>query len=172
MTKSPRMLIVPFVLASGLLDGCSSSPSTPSPPPPAGMVELTTNRPDGAMLVVNQCVDEEGNLFTCTRDLQMTFSVLLNRDVDRGIVWTDFYTTTGRLCAAASTRFVSLTAGTPVTLTASTVYLSLQGSATSPECGLPLQTTRMVARLFRDPSSPHQDLLTQEFSKAYTFVSP
>ena len=161
-----------LTLASGFLAGCeSSAPTTPSPPPPAGMVELTTNRPDGAILLVNPCVDEEGNLDSCTRDLQMTISVVLNRDVDRAVVNVQFYTATGRLCAAGNTAVVPLTAGTPVRLTASSVYVFFQGNATSPECGLPLQTTRMVAQLLQERISPSV-LLTQEFSNAYTFTNP
>jgi hypothetical protein len=172
VTKGTRIAALRLMLASGLLVGCgSSSPTTPSPPA-AGTIELTTNRPEGAMLVVNPCVDEEGNLFTCTRDLQVTFSVVLNRNVDRALVFTQFYTMTGRLCAAANTGIVSLTEGTPVTLIAPVVSLQLQGSATSPECGLPLQTTRIVAQLFQDPSPSSQALLTREFTKAYTFTSP
>jgi hypothetical protein len=62
-----------------------------------------------------------------------------------------------------------LTAGTLVTLTASSVYLSFQGGATS-QCGLPVQTTRMVAHLLDWGSQ--RDLLTQEFSNAYTFTDP
>jgi hypothetical protein len=53
------------------------------------------------------------------RDLQTTFSLVLNRDVARAIVSTQFYTTTGRLCAAANTQVASLSAGTPLALTAS-----------------------------------------------------
>lgn len=136
--------------------------------PPQGRVELTTNRADGATLVVNPCPGEE-NTIPCTGDLQMTFSVVLNRDIDRARVWTEFYTPAGRLCGGASTAFVSLTAGTPVTLTASSVYLSFQGAPTA-QCGLPVQTTRMVAHLY-DWASPN-DVLTQEFSKAYTFMIP
>lgn len=136
--------------------------------PSQGRVELTTNRADGAMLVVNPCPGE-GNTIPCTGDLQMTFLVVLNRDIDRARVWTEFYTTTGRLCGGASTAFVSMTAGTPVTLTASSVYLSLQGAATA-QCELPLQTTRMVAHLY-EWASPI-DVLTQEFPRAYTFIIP
>jgi hypothetical protein len=133
------------------------------------MLELTTNRPDGAMLVVNTC-PSEGDLFPCTDDLQMTFSVVLNRDIDRAIVSTQFYTTTGRLCAAANTQIASLSAGTPLALTASAVSVPLPG--TSPECGLPVQTTLMVAHLIQDGGPAVGDLLAQEFTKAYTFVNP
>jgi hypothetical protein len=114
-------------------------------------------------------LDEEqsGWDIPCTGDLQMTFSVVLNRDIDRARVWTEFYTATGQSCGDASTAFVSLTAGIPVTLTASSIYLSFQGGATS-QCGLPVQTTRMVAHLF-DWASP-RDVLTEKFSKTYTFT--
>src|SRR5205823_5988064 len=137
------------LVAAGLPAGYGSlSPSTPSPVPPTalGRIELTTNRPDGATLMVNPCPGEE-NPTPCTSDLQMTFSVVLNRDIDRARVWTEFYTATGQSCGDASTVFVSLKAGTPVTLAASSIYLSFQGGATS-QCGLPAQTTRMVAHLF------------------------
>lgn len=97
----------------------------------------------------------------------MTFSVVLNRDIERARVWTEFYTVTGQLCGGASTAFGSLTAGTPVTLTAASVYLSFQGGATS-QCGLPVQTTRMVAHLL-DWGSP-RDVLTEESSNTYTFT--
>ncbi len=161
-----------LILASGLLAGCgASSPSTPSLLPLAGTIALTTNHPDGAMLAVNPCPSEDGDGFTCSRDLQMAFSVVLNRDIDRAIVSTQFYTTTGRLCAAANTQIASLSAGTPLALTASTVWLLLLGS-TSPECGPPVQTTRMVAHLIQDGGPAVGDLLTQEFTKAYTFVNP
>lgn len=160
------------ILATGLLAGCRS-PSSPSAPPPAGTVELTTNRPEGATLVVNSCVDEEGARFTCTRDLQLIFSVVLNRNVERARVWTEFYTSGRILCGSAGTAIVRVTAGTPVTLTTSSISLALQGSLTPPECGLPLQTTRMVAHLHEDPTmAPHGDLLTQEFSRVYRFIGP
>ncbi len=168
MTNGTRIPVALLMLASGLLAGCeAASPSTPSLPPPAGMIELTTNRPDGATLVVNPCADEEGNLFPCTRDLQMTFSVVLNRDVDSASVGTKFYTATGQFCAVTNTP-VSLTAATPVTLTVSPVYMLLRGITT--ECGLPLQTTRIVTHLYRTNGSG--DLLTQEFPNAYTFTEP
>ncbi len=170
MTNRTRSVAL-SMLASGFLAGCeSSAPTTPSLPPPAGMVELTTNRPDGAMLVVNPCVDEEGNRDSCTRDLQMTISVVLNRDVDRAMVRVEFYTATGRLCAAGNTAVVPLTAGTPARLTASSVYVFFQGSNVT-LCGLPFQTTRMVAQLTQERVSPSA-LLTQEFSNAYTFTNP
>jgi hypothetical protein len=123
------------------------------------------------MLVVNTC-PSEGDLFPCTDDLQMAFSVVLNRDVDSASVSTQFYTATGQLCAGATAASVSLTAGTPVTLTVPTVYLSLQGSSTSPECALPLKTTRIVAHLLHVNTSRGGDLVTQEFSKTYTFIHP
>jgi hypothetical protein len=160
-------------LANGwLLAGCGSSPLTPSLPPPAGVLELTTNRPVGATLAVNLCVEPENEPLPCTRDLQLTFSVVLNRDLDRARVSTQFYTTSGHLCAATTTESVSVTAGSPVTLNASSVYLWLQGSSMSPECRLPVQTTRIVAHLFQDGGPAVGDLLTQEFSKAYTFTNP
>jgi hypothetical protein len=93
--------------------------------------------------------------------------VVLNRDIDSVRVWTEFYTANGRSCGDASTVFVSLKAGTPVTLTASSICLSFQGGATS-QCGLPVQTTRMVAHVF-DGASPGE-VLTEEFSKTYTFT--
>jgi len=170
MTNGPRTLVALSMTASGLLSGCGSFPLAPSLAPPAGVLELTTSRPGGATLVVNPC-PADGDVFPCTRDLQMTYSVVLNRDVDRAIVWTEFYTPAGLLCAAANSDIGSLTSGTPVMLTASTVYLSLQGSSTSPDCGLPVQTTRMVAHLFQE-NGPAGDLLKQEFSNAYTFTSP
>lgn len=170
MTYGARILGALSMIASGLMSGCESFPLAPSLAPPAGVLELTTSRPAGATLVVNPC-PAEGDVFSCTRDLQMTFSVVLNRDVDRAIVWTEFYTPAGLLCAAANTEIVALTSGTPITLTASSVYLSLQGSSTSPECGLPVHTTRMVAHLHQD-GGPSGDLLKQEFTKGYTFTNP
>jgi hypothetical protein len=122
--------------------------------------------------VVSQCFDE-GNLKPCTRDLHMAFSVVLNIGVDRALVRPEFYTATGRLCGATKTEVVSLSAGTPATLPASSVFLGLQGSATSPECEFPLQSTRMVAHLWRVDSRGEVDvLLTQEFSKTFTFTNP
>jgi hypothetical protein len=172
MTNGPRILIALLMLANGLLAGCGASPLTPSLAPPAGVLELTTNHPAGATLAVNPnlCVEPENEPVPCTRDLQLTFSVVLNRDLDRVRVSTQFYTTSGHLCAATTTESVSVTAGTPATLTASSVCLWLPGS--SPECGLPVQTTRMVAHLFQDGGPAVGDLLTQEFSKAYTFTNP
>ena len=170
MTNRPRIPVALLMLASGLLAGCRSSPLSPSLPPPAGVLELTTNRPGGATLVVNPC-PADGGVFWCTGDLQMTFSVVLNRDVDRAFVATEFYTATGLLCAGVSTGTVALTARTPATLTASSVYVRLQGSSTSPECGLPVQTTRIVAHLIHD-NGPAGHLLNGEFSKAYTFTNP
>ena len=174
MTNGARILIALLMLANGLLAGCGASPLTPSLPPPAGVLELTTNRPVGATLAVNLCVEPENEPWPCTRDLQMTFSVVLNRDVDHAVVFTSFYSATGLLCAGGSTETVALTAGTPATLTASSVYVRLQGSSTPPECGLPVQTTRIVAQLmrvnFNGPGTGH--LLNGEFSKAYTFTNP
>ena len=165
-----RISVALLILASGLPAGCgASSPWTPSLLPLAGTIALTTNHPDGATLVVNPCL-EEGDWFPCSRDLQMTFSVVLNRDISRAIVSSQFYTATGRLCAAANTQIASLSAGTPIALTAPAVYAPLPG--TSPECGLPLQTTRIVAHLNQDGGPAVGDLLTQEFTKAYIFVNP
>lgn len=120
---------------------------------------------------IRLCVEPENEPEPRTRDLQLTFSVVLNRDLDRARVSTQFYTTSGHLCAATTTDSVSVTAGTPVTLKASSVYLWLPGSL-SPECGLPVQTTRIVAHLFQDNGPAVGDLLTQEFSTAYTFTNP
>ena len=111
MTNGPRIQVALLMLASGLLAGCGSSPLSPSLPPPAGVLELTTNLPGGATLVVNPC-PAEGDVFWCTGDLQMTFSVVLNRDVDRAFVATEFYTATGLLCAGGSTETVALTGDT------------------------------------------------------------
>ena len=174
MINGMRLQVALLALASGLMAGCgASSPSTPSVLPPTGTIELAaTSRPDGATLGVNVCVEPENEPWPCTRDLQMTYSVVLNRDLDRARIFTQFYTTTGQLCAATNTELGLLTAGTPVTLTASSVFLSLQGSSTSPECALPLRTTRMVAHLNQDGGPAAGDLLTQEFARAYTFVNP
>ena len=60
---------------------------------------------------MNLCVEPENAPLPCTRDLQMTFSVVLNRDVDHAVVSTLFYTATGRLCAGVGTGTVALTAG-------------------------------------------------------------
>ena len=169
MNNGTRIGFGLLLLVSGLPAGCgSTSPSTPSPVSATalGRMELTTNRPDGGTLVVKFCPGE-ANPIPCTEDLQMTFSVVLNRDIDRARVWTEFYSATGQLCAGASTAFVPMTAGTAVTVTAPSIYLSLQGGATS-QCGLPAQTTRMVAHLLDWAS--HGDVLTEEFSKTYTFT--
>jgi len=173
MAKGSPIGAVLLLLAGGWLTGCGSpSPSMPSPGPAVGTIELTTSSPDGSSLVVTQCL-EEGDLFPCTRDLHMTFSVVLNRGVDRALVQPQFFTDSGRLCGATQTAMVSLTAGTPATLTASSVYLVLQGSSTSPECLVPLQTTRLVAHLYQVNSSGEvAELLTQEFAKAYNFINP
>lgn len=153
--------------------GCGYPPSTPSPPAPAGTVSLTTDRPDGSTLVVTICAEPESEPWPCTRDIELTFSVVLNRDLDRARVSTDFYTPTGQLCASATTpELVSLTAGTPVTMTAPIVFLSLQGSSTSSECGLPLRTTRMVSRLYQEQGPTLGDLLIQELPRTYIFVNP
>ena len=109
-------------------------------------------------------------MWSCTRDLQMSFSVVLNRDIDRARLGIQFLTATGMLCAAANTEVVSLRAGTLATMSASSVSVSLQGSSTSPECGLPVQTTRLVARLYQE-MGPAGDMLSQEYSKGYTFAS-
>ena len=168
-----RISVALLILASGLPAGCgASSPSTPSLLPLAGTIELTTNHAEGATLVVNPCRSEEGDSFTCSRDLQLTFSVVLNRDIGRAIVSTQFYTTADHLCAVANTEIAPLTAGTPLTLTASTVSLQLLGSLTPPECGLPVRTTRIVAHLIQDGGPAVGYLLTQEFTKAYTFGNP
>jgi hypothetical protein len=172
VTSSTRMTVALLILAGGLLGGCGASPSTPSLMPLAGTVELSSNHPDGATLVVNPCL-EEGDWFPCSRDLQMTFSVVLNRDISRAIVSTQFYTAAGHLCATANTQTASLSAGTPLTLTAAAVYVRLPGTSTSPEmCALPMQTTRIVAHLIQNGGPAVGDLLTQEFTKAYTFVNP
>ena len=49
------------------------------------------------------------------------------------------------------------------------ILASFLGGAT-PECGLPVQTTRMVAYLWE--SGGPRGLLQQDFSKAYTFTNP
>ena len=166
-----RRVVGLLIVATGLLTACapslpSSSPSSPSAVL-SGRVDLSTNHPDGTMLVVNPCPGE-GNQVPCTHDLEMSFSVVLNRDIERARVWTEFYTATGRMCGGASTAFGPLTAGTPATLTASSTYLSFQGAET-PQCGLPVRTTRMVAHVL-DWRNGQSDLLTQEFSKVYTFT--
>ena len=132
----------------------------------AGIIELRTDQPDGATLTVNPCPGES-NPIPCSDDLQLRFSVVVNRDIERARVWTEFYNAAGQLCAGASTPFVALTADIPAQLTGTSVYLSLQGSETS-ICGLPMQTTRMVAHLY-DWASP-RDVLTQNFSNTYTFT--
>jgi hypothetical protein len=172
MPHSTRIPIVLFVLTGGLLAGCSSSAPTMPSASPMGSLELTTDSPDGAALVVTQCY-EEGGLFPCTLDLHMRFSVVLNTGVDRALVQTNFYLASGRLCGATKTEMVSLTPGTPATLTASSVFLGLQGNATPAECGFPLQTTRIVAQLWRVRNTGQDDvLLTQQFFRTYTFVTP
>jgi hypothetical protein len=177
MINSTRLGTVLVMLANAMLAGCGlsspSAPSTVSQTPttlssPLGMVALTTNRPDGATLEVKACPGEE-NPIPCSGELELTFLVVLNRDIERARVWTEFYDATGRLCGGASTPFVALKAGAAVTMTASSVYLHLRGGETS-QCALPLQTTRMVSHLW-DWAGPG-DLLTQEFSKAYTFAIP
>lgn len=119
---------------------------------------------------MDACVaDTEGTLWPCTCDLEMTFSVVVNRDLDRARVSTEFYTASGQLCAAGTTEMITLSAGTPSTMRAPHVRLSLQGSSTPPECGLPFNTTRMVSRLYQEGGPAVGHLLTQEFSRAYTF---
>jgi hypothetical protein len=169
MTYGLRTPVALVVLAAVWLVGCgSSSPTTPTPPV-SGKVELTTNLPDVATLVVISCVDEELNVWSCTRDLQMSFSVVLNRDLDRARLGIQFLTATGVLCAAANTDVVALRAGTPATVSASAVYVSLQGSSTPPECGLPVLTTRLVASLYQE-MGPAGDVLSQAYPKEYTFT--
>jgi hypothetical protein len=48
-----------------------------------------------ATLVVNLCVEPENEPWPCTRDLELTFSLVLNRELDRARVWTGFYTASG-----------------------------------------------------------------------------
>jgi hypothetical protein len=132
MTNGTRIPVALVLLASGLLAGCgSSSPFDALAIASRRGGRAYANHPAGATLTVNLCVEPENEPWPCTRDLQLTFSVVLNRDLDRARVSTQFYTTSGHLCAATTTESVSVTAGTPATFTASSVYLWLQGSSTS-----------------------------------------
>lgn len=170
-----RSRIALLMLASALLVGCgSASPATPSPPPAQGTIELMTSRPDGSALVVTECL-EEGDVFPCTRDLDVQFSVVLDRDIDRALLRAEFYNAGGRICGATSTNAGQpsrLTAGTPTTFTASVVFMGLQGSSTATDCAAPMRTTRMVARLWQsDSSGVIHELFTRDFSRGYNFVT-
>ncbi len=161
-----------LVLAAVFLTGCAVSPPPTPSPPPVGTIELAVDSAEGAALAVTRCSVEGGGLFPCSLDLRMTFSVVLNSGVDRALVQTISILPVADMWCHQD-GIASVTAGTPATLTASSVYFGLQGSATLPECGFPLQTTRIVAQLWRvDISGLIHVLLTQEFSKTYTFTNP
>lgn len=169
MAHGTRIPVVLLVLGSWFWAGCeSSSPTMPSAPP-VGTIELATNSRNGATLLVSQC-DDEGFVRPCTRDLDMTFSVVLNTGVARALVRPEFYTASGRLCGATKTAVVSLTAGTYTTLTASSVFLF---SATSGNVGFHCKRREWSRTCgWVDSKGQVSELLTQDFLRTYTFANP
>jgi hypothetical protein len=128
--------------------------------------------PTGATLGLDACpgVDPSG---LCTDRLQVTFSVLPDRDLAQARISVTFYEgdLRGRQCALARTEVRDLSAGTRVSMSLSRVEMILAGDGPrrAPACELPATTHVMRATLVQDPE---QRSHSQDFGYVYTFARP
>ena len=152
--KCSRHLTVGLSLTA-ILSACSgSTPTAPSSstvaatapvparvPPSAARGEITIGEISpgpGATLTVRAC--DMGNLTRiCTDQWRGTFEVVLDRGMSDAVLTVTFYDGPTRCGYAADTRD-TLTAGSPVSFSPSTIYLSDGYGMPVPPCQLPATT--------------------------------
>ena len=160
----------------------SQTPPTPPPRPPAmeGNITVTSLVPgSGATLVVRDCTKgTSGYRWFCADQLGSTFEVQVDQNIPGAVLTAEFVGDAGGKCRygastfgfgpVASTAPTPLTAGSQTTMIMGAIDFSTEESPLA--CPLPLETTRMIVRLWR-VGVPATPLMTREFAYSYTFVT-
>ena len=162
-----------FTVVSGCTGIPTSPYSGPATPLPESIEFTSANAPSGTTIKMTWCSDN-WDIYSCFKDLRLTFSVRLNRNSELAIFDAEFLTSQGRVCAVSGAAPQPLFAGVSATFRTTDVYLA------SNDCfaRLPFQTTRVLIRVSDIPNPSVNtvgaktpiELLRQEFSLGYTFV--
>jgi hypothetical protein len=159
----------------GCVGGGRSGPTAPAPVPLAQSEAITIESiapPTGSMLELDACPEVHPSGL-CTDRLQVTFSVLPDRDLAQARISVTFYEgdLRGRQCALASSEARDLSAGTRVAMHLSRVEMILAGDGPvrAPACAVPATTHLMRATLVQDPD---QRSHSRDFGYVYTFARP
>lgn len=168
-----------------------TGPSAPAPLPPVAptppgfgslraTVTMTAITPaPGATVFVRDCPPGPAGTFTtlCTDQLKATFSVFLDGEAPDSTLRVVFSDGT-RQCGSSWLPRTPLVAGTSMTISTTTVFLSseLSEGEGSPSqlvqpCNLPVTTSRIVLQLWQRGNAL-APLVAQEFAGTYTFVRP
>lgn len=149
----------------------------PEIPTVSGSITLTSAAPpSGSAIEVYDC-DADLSLDRarashavglCNQHLQLTFDVVVDRDLPDAYLFVDFLSARGQ-CGYAATPTAALAANQRVSLTTDFIVLSEDPNVPVP-CGLPASTTLVVASV-RARAFGGRALLAREFDQAYTFVA-
>src|SRR6185503_13622531 len=112
------------VLIVAAISGCSGSvPTSPSSGPSSGpsllpaSIEISASTLSGSTLRRADCSDEWGDIYSCFKGLQLTFSVRSNQNSELPSFYAEFVTSAGKVCGNswAETRPAALVAGVVAT---------------------------------------------------------
>ncbi len=196
--KLARCVTAAFVLSvAAACDDVSSTPSAPtliaseprppipSPPPVTGEINLAASTPvSGATLTLHDCPVLKGvkshstGPVWCTDDLNLEFSIVVDRDVQQARLLLTFVTAEGRECAFAVSPSSSLASHRPTSLrTSTTEFRGLETDPSAPPnlgCEtLPTVTRSLRAQLMDVSASPSGvSMLSGAFALTYTFARP
>jgi hypothetical protein len=154
---------------SGSSPPSQTPPTPPRPPATEGNITVTSIVPgSGATLVVRDCTRSgSGYRWFCADQLRSTFEVQFDQNIPDAVLTASFVGDAGG-CGRASTARTPLTAGSQTTMIMGAIDFSTEESPLA--CQLPLETSRMILRLWR-ANSPATPLMTREFAYSYKFVT-